>query len=61
MQRLAALSLAEKNLTEQECLDLRQKRQQGVLVKNLMEEYKLSKASVYRYLGGVKVSSANIG
>jgi DNA invertase Pin-like site-specific DNA recombinase len=42
-----------KHLTEQQCLELRQKRQQGVLIKTLMADYKLSKASVYRYLDGM--------
>jgi len=46
----------KKDLTERECLELRQKRAQGSLIKTLMKEYKLSKASVYRYLGGVKVA-----
>lgn len=45
----------EKSLTQQECLELRQKRQEGVLIKTLMKDYKLSKASVYRYLDGTKV------
>jgi DNA invertase Pin-like site-specific DNA recombinase len=44
----------EKSLTQQECLELRQKRQQGALIKTLMKDYKLSKASVYRYLDGTK-------
>ena len=46
----------EKRLTQQQCLDLRHKRQQGVLIKTLMKDYKLSKASVYRYLNGTKVT-----
>ena len=46
----------KKDLTEQQCLELRQKREQGALIKTLMKEYKLSKASVYRYLGGAKVA-----
>jgi len=46
----------KKDLTEPECLELRQKRMQGVLIKTLMKDYKLSKASVYRYLDGVKVA-----
>lgn len=46
----------KKDLTERECLELCQKREQGVLIKTLMKEYKLSKASVYRYLDGVKVT-----
>lgn len=45
----------KKDLTEQECLALRQQRAQGALIKTLMKDYKLSKASVYRYLDGVKV------
>lgn len=42
-------------LTERERLELRQKREKGTLVKTLMKDYNLSKASVYCYLGGVKV------
>ena len=42
-----------KALTEKQCLELRQKRQRGVLIKTLTEDYKLSKASVYRYLDGI--------
>lgn len=45
----------KKYLVEQECAELREKRQQGALIKTLMHEYKLSKASVYRYLEGTKV------
>ena len=44
-----------KDLTEQDQIDLQQKRQDGVLIKTLMAEYKLSKASVYRYLDGITV------
>ncbi len=35
---------------------LKEKRGKGTLIKDLMKEYSLSKASVYRYLGdgGVK-------
>ena len=40
-----------KQLTQQQVDQLRAKRQHGVLIKVLMEEYALSKASVYRYLG----------
>lgn len=49
----------KKDLTEQECLELRQKREQGALIKTLMKDYKLSKASVYRYLDGVNVAQSN--
>ena len=40
-----------KSLTEKQTAELRQKREQGTLIKTLMKEYGLSKASVYRYLG----------
>src|SRR5713226_7309879 len=40
-----------KRLTSQQSATLRQQRAQGVLIKTLMREYGLSKASVYRYLG----------
>jgi len=42
-------------LTEDECIELQQKRIDGDLIKDLMEEYSLSKASVYRYLDGITV------
>jgi DNA invertase Pin-like site-specific DNA recombinase len=41
----------KKRLTRQQSAALRQQRAQGVLIKMLMREYHLSKASVYRYLG----------
>ena len=50
----------KKDLTEQECLALRQQRAQGALIKTLMKDYKLSKASMYRYLDGVKVGQSTI-
>jgi hypothetical protein len=37
---------------------LRQKRAQGTLIKTLMKDYGLSKASVYRYLGETDVALA---
>ncbi|ANV85800.1 resolvase (plasmid) [Picosynechococcus sp. PCC 7003] len=40
----------KKQLTETQCKELRRKRQGGELIKTLMAEYHLSKASVYRYL-----------
>jgi DNA invertase Pin-like site-specific DNA recombinase len=40
-----------KTLSSQQIEELRHQRQQGVLIKTLMKEYGLSKASVYRYLG----------
>ncbi len=46
----------KKALTETQVQELRQKRTDGLLIKDLMEQYKLSKASVYRALGdGVEV------
>lgn len=41
----------QKTLGEEKVLQLRQKRAEGVLIKEIMKEYGLSKASVYRYLG----------
>lgn len=37
-------------LTEEQVVEMRQKRSEGVLIKDLMSEYDLSKASVYRLL-----------
>ena len=46
----------KKALTETQVQELRQKRTDGFLIKDLMGHYKLSKASVYRALGdGVEV------
>ncbi len=42
---------ASKKLTESQAKEMRKKRKEGVLIKNLMKEYNLSKASIYRYLG----------
>ena len=41
---------ARRKLSSEQIVELRQKRTGGVLIKDLMKEYKLSKASVYRYL-----------
>ena len=40
----------KKKLNQQQITDLQLKRKQGVLIKTLMQEYSISKASVYRYL-----------
>jgi len=40
----------EKKLTPQQIAELQKKRKQGALIKTLMQEYKISKATVYRYL-----------
>ena len=37
-------------LNKQQVEEMRQRRREGGLIKDLMKEYKLSKASVYRYL-----------
>lgn len=44
-----------KHLSEDEQVGLQVKRQEGIPIKTLMEEYNLSKASVYRYLDGITV------
>jgi DNA invertase Pin-like site-specific DNA recombinase len=46
----------EKRLTEEQCFELRRRRQQGDLIRTLMADYGLSKASVYRYLDGTRVA-----
>lgn len=38
-------------LTGDQIEDLREKREQGILIKDLMAHYGLSKATIYRYLG----------
>ena len=40
----------KKKLTNEQIAELQTKRSEGVLIKNLMEDYNISKASVYRYL-----------
>jgi DNA invertase Pin-like site-specific DNA recombinase len=37
-------------LTQEQVLELKAKRESGILIKNLMKEYGLSKATIYRYL-----------
>jgi hypothetical protein len=44
-----------KRLSPQQVIELQVQRQQGVLIKILMKNFDLSKASVYRYLA--KISS----
>ena len=41
----------QKKLSDREVQQLKEKRGQGTLIKDLMKEYGLSKASIYRYLG----------
>ncbi len=40
----------KKKLTLQQMDELRHRREQGVLIKTLMKDYRLSKANVYRYV-----------
>ena len=40
----------EKKMTPEQTKEMKLKRQNGTLIKNLMKEYGLSKAIVYRYL-----------
>ena len=39
-----------KTLTTEQVAELKSKRQSGILIKDLMAEYKLSKKSIYNYL-----------
>lgn len=41
---------AQRKLTDEQIAELRQRRQKGELIRDLMKAYGLSKASVYRYL-----------
>ena len=41
---------AKRKLTDEQVAELRQRRQAGELIKTLMADYKLSKATIYRYL-----------
>ncbi len=50
----------KKKLTLRQIDELRHRREQGALIRTLMQDYGLSKASVYRYLGETDASpSAN--
>lgn len=40
----------DKKLTAQQIAELQARRQQGTLIKTLMKDYRISKATVYRYL-----------
>jgi DNA invertase Pin-like site-specific DNA recombinase len=40
----------QEKLTAQQIVEMRQRRKQGVLIKTLMKDYDLSKATIYRYL-----------
>ena len=43
---------AKKKLTDDQVAEMRQKRKDGAIIKDLMTEYGLSKASVYRLMAG---------
>jgi DNA invertase Pin-like site-specific DNA recombinase len=47
-----------KTLTSAQIAELQQRREQGVPIKTLMADYRLSKSSVYRYLNQVASSAA---
>ncbi|MBA3470396.1 MAG: recombinase family protein [Herpetosiphonaceae bacterium] len=46
-------------LTPEQVTELRQRRQQGVLIKTLMADYGLGKTALYRYLNGVELSAVD--
>jgi DNA invertase Pin-like site-specific DNA recombinase len=50
-----------KRLTPQQIAALQQQRREGVLIKTLMRDYTLSKASVYRYLGNLDAAPSSPG
>jgi len=41
---------SKPKLTDEQIIELRQRRQNGELIRELMKDYRLSKATVYRYL-----------
>jgi DNA invertase Pin-like site-specific DNA recombinase len=56
LDRLARSFGRKKTLTTEQIAELRHRREQGVLIKTLMSDYNLSKASVYRYLNVMDAS-----
>lgn len=48
----------QKRLTEEQVQSLKEQREQGVLIKELMKQYGLSKASIYRYLDMWRATSS---
>jgi len=48
----------KKRLTEDQTAELQKRREQGALIKTLMQDYGLSKVSVYRYLHEARASLA---
>jgi DNA invertase Pin-like site-specific DNA recombinase len=51
----------KKTLTPAQVTELRHRRAHGDLIKTLMQDYGLSKASVYRYLGAHDASLGSTG
>lgn len=57
--RERGVALGRKNkLTEEQIIELRQKRRDGAFIKDLMRDYALAKSTVYQYLDGVKPEDA---
>ena len=50
----------KKKLAPAQIVELQRKREQGALIKTLMQDYGLSKVSVYRYLGEASASLAAV-
>ena len=47
----------QKTLTKQQIAELQHRRKQDTLIKTLMKDYRISKATVYRYLNETSSSS----
>jgi DNA invertase Pin-like site-specific DNA recombinase len=50
---------AQRKLNADQIAELRARRKSGVLIKRLMKDYNLSKASVYRYLENLSDKDAD--
>ena len=50
---------AKPKLTDRQITQLRHRRTSGILIKTLMADYQLSKASIYRYLSNTSPSTEN--
>ncbi len=51
----------KKKLTPDQIVELQLRRKQGTLIKTLMQDYGISKVSVYRYLGATNADSSVVG
>jgi DNA invertase Pin-like site-specific DNA recombinase len=49
-----------KQLTPEQVAELQERRQQGVLIRTLMQDYQISKATVYRYLSSNNTSTKGV-